>query len=53
MPFDFDTIIDRRNTGCVKHDTAASNGYPADILPMFVADMDFKVAPCITDALSK
>ena len=53
MPFDFDTIIDRRNTGCVKHDTAANNGYPADILPMFVADMDFKVAPCITDALSK
>ena len=53
MPFDFDTIIDRRNTGCVKHDKVEENGFPADTLPMFVADMDFQVAPCIIEALNK
>ena len=53
MPFDFDTVIDRRNTASVKHDTVIQNGYPADVLPMWVADMDFRVAPCITDALEK
>ncbi len=53
MPFDFDTIIDRRNTASTKHDTVEANGYPADVLPMWVADMDFKVPPCVTDALQK
>lgn len=53
MPFDFDTVIDRRNTASTKHDMVEANGYPADVLPMWVADMDFRVAPCITDALQK
>ena len=53
MPFDFDTVIDRRNTASSKHDLVEANGYPADVLPMWVADMDFKVPPCVTDALQK
>ena len=53
MPFDFDTIIDRRNTASTKHDMVEANGYPADVLPMWVADMDFKVPPCVVDALQK
>lgn len=53
MPFDFDTVIDRRGTASVKHDTVAANGYPEDVLPMWVADMDFQVPPCVQDALSK
>ena len=53
MPFDFDTVIDRRNTASTKHDMVEANGYPADVLPMWVADMDFKVPPCVTDALQK
>ena len=53
MPFDFDTVIDRRNTASPKHDLVEANGYPADVLPMWVADMDFKVPPCVTDALQK
>lgn len=53
MPFDFDTLIDRRNTASTKHDTVAVNGYPEDVIPMWVADMDFRVPECVTDALQK
>ena len=53
MPFDFDKIIDRHNTASVKHDAVEANGYPADVLPMWVADMDFRVPTCVTDALRK
>lgn len=49
MKFDFDTLIERRGTDCVKWDTAKEE----DVLPMWVADMDFKAAPCIADALRK
>ena len=40
-----DNIIDRRNTDCLKFDAAVRRGYPEDILPLWVADMDFPVAP--------
>jgi len=53
MPFDFDTVLDRYNTNCVKYDSATKPGYPADILPLWVADMDFKAPQCVTDALRK
>ena len=53
MPLDFDTVVDRRGTVSTKHDTVAANGYPEDVLPMWVADMDFRVPACITDALQK
>ncbi|NTW04386.1 MAG: putative C-S lyase, partial [Oscillochloris sp.] len=36
MPFDFNSIIHRRGTGSVKWEA-----YPEDVLPMWVADMDF------------
>ena len=42
----FDTPHDRHNTGSTKW-----SRYPADVLPMWVADMDFAVAPCIIEAL--
>lgn len=48
-PFDFDTIIPRRGTNSYKWDNAPS----ADTIPMWVADMDFRVAPAIIDALQK
>lgn len=51
--FDFDTVVDRKNTNCLKYDFAVERGKPADVLPFWVADMDFKVAPCITEALTK
>ena len=53
MQYDFDELIDRRNTGCLKYDFAAQRGKPADILPLWVADMDFRTPPCVTDALTQ
>ena len=48
--YNFDQIIDRRNTSCVKYDNLANVFGSTDILPMWVADMDFQVAPEILDA---
>lgn len=45
MKYNFDEIIDRRNTDCLKYDFAVENGMPADVLPLWVADMDFRTAP--------
>lgn len=53
MQFDFDAVIDRRNTDSIKHDFAVENGYSADILPLWVADMDFRAPECVLEALRK
>ena len=47
MSFNFDEVINRRSTNSLKWDVAKNE------LPLWVADMDFRVAPCITDALKK
>ena len=47
--FDFDEIVDRRGTDCLKWDGGEVDG----VLPMWVADMDFRTAPCVTEALRK
>lgn len=47
MKYDFDKPTVRRGTHCVKWDTAASD----DIIPMWIADMDFEVAPAIVKAV--
>ena len=49
MQFDFDEMVPRRGTNCVKWDSAAEPG----VLPMWVADMDFRTAPAIVDALRR
>ena len=49
MKFDFDAILPRRGTNSYKWDSAADN----DVLPMWVADMDFPTAPVIVDALRR
>ena len=49
--FDFDKPINRYNTNSVKFDLAQLNGYPEDVLPMWVADMDFQAPQCVLDAL--
>lgn len=48
----FDEVIDRRNTNSLKYDFAVERGIPKDILPLWVADMDFRVADEITSALT-
>lgn len=47
----FDQIIDRKNTRSLKYDFAASYGMPEDLLPLWVADMDFKTSSYVEDAL--
>ena len=48
MRYDFDELTDRRRTNSYKWD-----GEPEGVLPMWVADMDFRTAPCITEALQR
>lgn len=48
MTFDFDQVFDRHNTGSTKW-----SRYPADVLPMWVADMDFAAPPVIIEALQQ
>ena len=50
---DFDTIVNRRNTDCLKYDFAKRRGMPEDILPLWVADMDFKTSSYVEDALAE
>lgn len=53
MKYDFDKIIDRNNTDCLKHDFTLQRFGRADILPMWVADMDFETPDFITKAMQK
>lgn len=48
---DFDKITDRRNTRSLKYDFAKRRGMPEDVLPLWVADMDFETSSYIQDAL--
>jgi len=46
QPFDFKTVIDRSGTGSWKYEA-----FGPDVLPVWVADMDFRSPPCVLDAL--
>ncbi|MBC3362417.1 PatB family C-S lyase [Pseudomonas sp. SWRI154] len=48
MTFDFDLVFERHGTGSTKW-----SRYPAEVLPMWVADMDFAAPPVVIDALRK
>ena len=49
MKYDFDELVERRGTNCVKWDEISTEG----VIPLWVADMDFKVAPAIQKALQQ
>ena len=49
MKYDFDELVVRRGTGCVKWDESPDD----EIIPLWVADMDFKAAPAILEAVRK
>ena len=49
MNYNFDELVERRGTGCVKWDEISD----PDVLPLWVADMDFKAAPAIQEAIRK
>ena len=53
MPTDFDTVIDRRGTSCLKYDFAVERGYPQGILPFWVADMDFRTPQPVIEELTR
>lgn len=52
MAYCFDTIIKREQTNSVKFDGCKQYFGTGDIVPMWVADMDFAVPPCVAQALS-
>jgi len=49
MRFDFDTCVDRRHTASIKWDKYGGR----DVLPLWVADMDFPSPPAVLDALHR
>ena len=51
MKYDFDQICSRQNTNCVKWDAAETIFGSGDVIPMWVADMDFQTARPIIEAL--
>ena len=53
MRYDFDTPINRRNTFSFKWDCDMDYFGRDDVIPMWVADMDFACAPCIVEAVQK
>lgn len=53
MKFDFDRVIDRRGSGCFKYDALQMLYGRDDLLSLWVADMDFAIAPAIREALQK
>jgi cystathionine beta-lyase len=53
MRYDFDNIVDRRNTNCEKWDNCTERFGRNDLLPLWVADMDFKTPDFIIEALRR
>lgn len=53
MSYNFDAVIDRSNNYAAKWSEMDKKYGTNDLLPMWVADMDFKAAPCIIDALKE
>lgn len=51
MSYDFDKYTERRGTNCLKYDFATERGKPADVLPFWVADMDFPAPQPVIDEL--
>ena len=53
MEYNFNNVIDRHGTNSIKTDLAVARGKPADVLSLWVADMDFPTSPAILEALHK
>ena len=47
----FDEVIERKHTNSLKYDFAKRRGMPEDVLPLWVADMDFKTSSYVEDAV--
>jgi cystathionine beta-lyase len=53
MKYDFDTVIDRKGTSSVKYDLTGKLFGDSEVLPMWVADMDFPVGDFILEAIAE
>lgn len=53
MKYNFDEIVNRRSTDCVKWDSIQDTYGDEDLLPMWVADMDFKAPPEVLKVISE
>ena len=53
MRYDFDKVTDRRGTGALKFDVLGERYGRADLLPLWVADMDFDTPPFVVEALRR
>ena len=53
MKYDFDLVLDRHGTNSVKWDLAEERFGVKDVLPMWVADMDFRSPQPVIDALKR
>ena len=51
--YDFDELIDRSHTDCVKYDLRESVFGRKDVIPMWVADMDFRTPPFVLKSLEE
>ena len=51
MSFDFDKIVDRKNTNCLKYDFMNEFHKPEDVMSLWVADMDFESPKEVREAL--
>ena len=53
MRYNFDTIHNRKNTNSLKYDFAKERGKPDDLIPLWVADMDFRAPDEVVSALKE
>lgn len=53
MPYRFEEVIERAGTDCVKYDARKNVFGSEDVIPMWVADMDFRTPPFVTAAIRK
>ena len=53
MQYNFDEVIDRKGTRCAKYDERIKKFGTEDLIPLWIADMDFKTAQPIIDACKR
>lgn len=53
MKYNFDEIVERKGTNCLKYDFAEERGKPKDVLPLWIADMDFKAPPLVIERIKE
>lgn len=53
MKYDFDKVVERRKTNSVKWDMLQERFGANDLIPMWVADMDFEVPPKVSEAIKE